>query len=110
MREIRLSGSMEGVVSNHDLYSDSADGLGRGTKEASEAAPKGESRFLGGAEKRSDSRQRISGEPRPGGSRKRKQRLAVPQWRGQAIGRQAQRCPARIGGVGRKPYPPVFRA
>ena len=53
-----------------------------GHKEASGPLPRARAAFSGGPKSEYGSRQRISGEPRPGGPRKRKQRLAVPQRRG----------------------------
>jgi hypothetical protein len=68
MRETRSSGSVEGVVGNHDPYSDFLPRFSRGIKEASDsllARPRAV--FLGGAG---------TEEPKPAGRRQPKQKPA----------------------------------
>jgi hypothetical protein len=51
MRETRSSGSVEGVVGNHDPYSDFRPAFSRGTIKQGVPAPQAKLRFSGGTEK-----------------------------------------------------------
>jgi len=73
----------------HEASSPSACQPWPGHREASEAAPQGKSRFLRGSEKRTRFAPANFGGAQTRRATWRKQRLAVPQWRGQAIGRPA---------------------